>query len=170
MNKTEKLYYLDAYIKEFEADVLSSDECDLGFDTVLNKTAFFPEEGGQYSDKGYIDGVYVFDVQEKDGIIHHYTKEPINVNKSVQCSINFEERFDKMQQHTAEHMISGFFHKLYGIENTGFHLGAVDVTLDTSAPVTKEQLSEVERLVNIAVFKNIKILLPIRVTIRHITS
>lgn len=157
MNKTEKLYYLDAYIKEFEADVLSSDECDLGFDTVLNKTAFFPEEGGQYSDKGYIDGVYVFDVQEKDGIIHHYSKEPINVNKSVQCSINFEERFDKMQQHTAEHMISGFFHKLYGIENTGFHLGAVDVTLDTSAPVTKEQLSEVERLVNIAVFKNIKI-------------
>lgn len=157
MNKTEKLYYLDAYIKEFEAEVLSCEECDIGFDTVLDKTAFFPEEGGQYSDKGYIDGVYVFDVQEKDGIIHHYSKEPINVNKSVQCSINFEERFDKMQQHTAEHMISGFFHKLYGIENTGFHLGAVDVTLDTSKPVTKEQLSEVERLVNIAVFKNIKI-------------
>lgn len=157
MIKTEKLYYLDAYIKEFEADVLSCEKCDVGYDVVLDKTAFFPEEGGQYSDKGYIDGVYVFDVQEKDGIIHHYTKEPINVNKSAHCSINFEERFDKMQQHTAEHMISGFFHKLYGIENTGFHLGAVDVTLDTSAPVTKEQLAEVERLVNLAVFKNIKI-------------
>lgn len=157
MIKTEKLYYLDAYIKEFEAEVLSCEACELGFDTVLDKTAFFPEEGGQYSDKGYIDGVYVFDVREKCGIIHHYTKEPVNVNKSAHCSINFEERFDKMQQHTAEHMISGFFHKLYGIENTGFHLGAVDVTLDTSAPVTKEQLAEVERLVNLAVFKNIKI-------------
>ena len=157
MIKTEKLYYLDAYIKEFEADVLSCEKCDVGYDVVLDKTAFFPEEGGQYSDKGYIDGVYVFDVREKCGIIHHYTKEPVNVNKSAHCSINFEERFDKMQQHTAEHMISGFFHKLYGIENTGFHLGAVDVTLDTSAPVTKEQLAEVERLVNLAVFKNIKI-------------
>ena len=157
MNKTEKLYYLDAYIKEFDALVLSCEKCDLGFDTVLDKTAFFPEEGGQYSDKGYIDGIFVFDVREKDGIIHHYTKEAINVNKTSHCSIDFEERFDKMQQHTAEHMISGFFHKLYGIENTGFHLGAVDVTLDTSAQVTREQMAEVERLVNLAVCQNIKI-------------
>ena len=157
MNKTEKLYYKDAYIKEFDSLVLSCEECKEGFDTVLDKTAFFPEEGGQYSDKGYIDGVYVFDVREKDEIIHHYTKEPINVNKTVHCAIDFEERFDKMQQHTAEHMISGFFHKLYGIENTGFHLGAVDVTLDTSRQVTREQLAEVERLVNLAVFRNIRI-------------
>ena len=157
MNKTEKLYYTNAYIKEFSADVLSCDVCDLGYDIVLDKTAFFPEEGGQYSDKGYIDGVYIFDVREKDGIIHHYSKETVNVNKTVQCELDFDERFDKMQQHTAEHMISGFFHKLYGIENTGFHLGAVDVTLDTSKQVTKEQLAEVERLVNLAVCRNIKI-------------
>lgn len=157
MNKTEKLYYTDAYIKEFDAEVISSFACELGFDTVLDKTAFFPEEGGQYSDKGYIDGVFVYDVREKDGIIHHYSKEPINVNKSVHCTIDFEERFDKMQQHTAEHMISGFLHKLYGIENTGFHLGAVDVTLDTSLQVTREQMAEVERLVNLAVCRNIKI-------------
>ena len=157
MNKTEKLYYLDAYIKEFDTEVISSFACDLGYDTVLDRTAFFPEEGGQYSDKGYIDGVFVYDVREKDGIIHHYSKEPINVNKSVHCVIDFEERFDKMQQHTAEHMISGFLHKLYGIENTGFHLGAVDVTLDTSKQVTKEQMVEVERLVNLAVVRNIRI-------------
>ncbi len=157
MNKTEKLYYTDAYIKEFDAEVISSFACELGFDTVLDKTAFFPEEGGQYSDKGYIDGVFVYDVREKDGIIHHYSKESINVNKSAHCTIDFEERFDKMQQHTAEHMISGFLHKLYGIENTGFHLGAVDVTLDTSLQVTREQMAEVERLVNLAVCRNIKI-------------
>lgn len=157
MNKTEKLYYIDAYIKEFDAEVLSCSESGEGYDVVLDKTAFFPEEGGQYSDKGYIDSAFIFDVREKDGIIHHYTKEPVNVNKTAHCTLNFEERFDKMQQHTAEHMISGFFHKLYGIENTGFHLGAVDVTLDTSAPVTKEQMREVESLVNLAVCQNIKI-------------
>ena len=157
MNKTEKLYYIDAYIKEFDALVISSVACEGGYDTVLDKTAFFPEEGGQYSDKGYIDGVFVFDVREKDGIIHHYSKESINVNKTAHCSINFEERFDKMQQHTAEHMISGFLHKLYGIENTGFHLGAVDVTLDTSKQVSREQMAEIERLVNLAVCRNIKI-------------
>ncbi len=156
-NKTEKLYYKDAYIKEFDALVISCEKCDLGYDIVLDKTAFFPEEGGQYSDKGYIDGAFVFDVREKCGIIHHYAKEAVNVNKTLHCTLNFDERFDKMQQHTAEHMISGFFHKLYGIENTGFHLGAQDVTLDTSAQVTKEQMAEVERLVNLAVCQNIKI-------------
>ena len=154
---TEKLYYKDAYIKEFDAEALSCEKCERGYDIVLDKTAFFPEEGGQYSDKGYIDSVFVFDVREKDGVIHHYSKEAINVNKTVHCTLEFDERFDKMQQHTAEHMISGFFHKLYGIENTGFHLGAVDVTLDTSKQVTKEQLAEVERLVNFAVAENIKI-------------
>lgn len=154
---TEKLYYKDAYLKEFTALVISCDLTDVGYDIVLDKTAFFPEEGGQYSDKGYIEESEVFDVREVDEIIHHYAKKAVNVNESVHCSIDFDERFDKMQQHTAEHMISGFFHKLYGIENTGFHLGAVDVTLDTSKPVTAEQLAYVEGLVNIAVTRNIKI-------------
>ncbi|MBQ9069944.1 MAG: hypothetical protein IJY23_01175 [Clostridia bacterium] len=157
MKMTEKLYYKDAYLKEFTALVISCDLTDVGYDIVLDKTAFFPEEGGQYSDKGYIEESEVFDVREVDEIIHHYAKKAVNVNESVHCSIDFDERFDKMQQHTAEHMISGFFHKLYGIENTGFHLGAVDVTLDTSKPVTAEQLAYVEGLVNIAVTRNIKI-------------
>ena len=154
---TEKLYYKDAYIKEFEALVLSVSECEKGYDIVLDKTAFFPEEGGQYSDTGYIDSVEVFDVEEIDGVIHHYAKSSINVNKSVHCSINFPERFDKMQQHTAEHIISGLFHSLYGIENTGFHLGSELVTLDTSRPVTKDELMNVERLVNLAIQKNVKV-------------
>lgn len=155
--KTEKLYYADAYIKEFDAKVLFVSECDKGYDIILDKTAFFPEEGGQYSDTGYIDDVEVFDVKERDGVIHHYAKTDVNVNKTVHCSINFAERFDKMQQHTAEHIISGIFHSLYGVENTGFHLGAEIVTLDTSRPITKEELARVERLVNEAIQKNVRV-------------
>ena len=155
--KTEKLYYADAYIKEFDATVLSCTECEGGYDIVLDKTAFFPEEGGQYSDRGYIENAYVFDVREKEKIIHHFSKNAIDVNKSVHCKLDFEERFDKMQQHTAEHIISGILHSLYGIENTGFHLGAELVTLDTSRPVSADELSLVEKLVNEAIQKNVKI-------------
>lgn len=154
---TQKLYYIDAYIKEFDAEVLSVTECDKGYDTVLDKTAFFPEEGGQYADSGYIDGVKVIDVREIDGVIHHYTESRLNVNQSVHCVLNFDERYDKMQQHTAEHIISGILHSLYGVENTGFHLGAEAVTLDTSRPITREELIYVERLVNIAIQKNLPV-------------
>ena len=157
MIKTEKLYYLDAYISEFDATVLSCDFSKEGYAVILDKTAFFPEEGGQYSDKGYISDAYIYDVEEKDGVIYHYSKKALNVNQTVHCRINFEERFDKMQQHTAEHMISGFLHKLYGIDNTGFHLGAIDVTLDTSREVSREELSYVEALVNGAVTKNLRV-------------
>lgn len=155
--KTEKLYYADAYIKEFDALVISCTECDSGYDIVLDKTAFFPEEGGQYSDKGYIGESYVFDVREKEKVIHHYSKHAVSVNKTLHCKLDFEERFDKMQQHTAEHIISGVLHSLYGIDNTGFHLGAEIVTLDTSRVVTWDELTLVERLVNEAIQKNVKI-------------
>ena len=157
MKKTEKLYYTDAYIKEFDAKVISCEKCDKGYDIVLDKSAFFPEEGGQYSDTGYIADAEIFDVRIIDDIIHHYSKTAVDVNKNVHCVLNFDERFDKMQQHTAEHIISGFFHKLYGVENTGFHLGAETVTFDTSSPVTKEELFAIEKVVNEAVTKNVKI-------------
>ena len=155
--KTEKLYYKDAYIKEFKATVLSCEHSNGGYDIILDKTAFFPEEGGQTSDKGLIDGKEVFDVREKDGVIHHYCKEAHEVGMEVFATINFDERFEKMQCHTAEHIISGLFHSMYGIENTGFHLGALDVTMDTSEVVTREMMAEVERIANQAVFDNVKI-------------
>ncbi len=152
--KTEKLYYKDSYIKEFDALVLSCDKSDKGYDVVLDKTAFFPEAGGQTSDKGYINDARVFDAREINGVIHHYTESAVNVNESVQCVLDFEERHSKMRSHTAEHIVSGLFHSLYGIENTGFHLGSLDVTFDTSEVVTREMLKKVERLANEAVCKN----------------
>lgn len=155
--KTEKLYYKDAYIKEFSAFALLCESCERGYDVVLDKTAFFAEGGGQTSDTGVIGNANVFDVQQIDGVIHHYTDTPVEVNKELHCALNFEERFDKMQQHTAEHIVSGLLHSLFGSENVGFHLGHLAVTVDTSLELSREQLLEVERLANEAVYKNLPV-------------
>ena len=153
---TEKLYYQDAYIKDFEARVISVFEEKDGFRVVLDRTAFFPEAGGQTSDRGRIGDAEVFDVREEGDDIVHYTRTA-PVGDTVECSLDFEERLDKMRCHTAEHIISGIFHKHFGIENTGFHLGHEDVTFDTSKPVTSEMLLFAERLANEAVMRNMPI-------------
>ena len=154
---TEKIYYSDAYIAEFEAKVISCEPMGECYDTVLDRTAFFPEEGGQYADSGYIDTAAVCDVKEIDGIIHHYTDKKLTPGSRVFCKINFDERYEKMQCHTGEHILSGIIHKLYGLSNVGFHLGAVDVTMDISKPLTQEELLRVERLANEVIYKNVPV-------------
>lgn len=155
---TKKLYYEDAYIKEFTATVLSCETGDGVFDIVLDETAFFPEEGGQYSDKGKIGDANVLDVREIDGIIHHYTDASVCVNEAIFCKLDFDERYEKMQCHSGEHILSGIIHSLYGVENVGFHLGADDVTMDISAPLTREELDRVELLANEVIYKNVEII------------
>lgn len=154
---TEKLYYKDAYIKDFSAKVIDVVTDSRGTALVLDKTAFFPEEGGQSADSGYISDSLVLDVKERGGMIYHYVDKAINVDTEVVCHINFDERFEKMQCHTAEHIISGIINKLYGLDNVGFHLGAEEVTMDVNGYVTREQLDEVELLVNRAVFDNVQV-------------
>ena len=152
---TEKLYYKDAYINEFEATVLSCEkEKDL-YKIVLDKTAFFPEGGGQTSDVGIIGDAVVTDVQEKEDIIFHYADKA--VQGTVLCKLDFEKRFDKMQNHSGEHLVSGLSHKLFGTENVGFHLADDVVTLDTSFPLTKEQILKLEQEVNNAIYANVNI-------------
>jgi len=153
---TEKLYYKDAYIKEFDAEIIFSEKTDDGYDVILSATAFFPEEGGQASDRGYIANARVNHVYEKDGVIHHLT-DVAPEDKVVHCTLDFDERFEKMQCHTAEHMLCGFIHKLYGLSNVGFHLGDDEVTFDVDGVLTREQLDEVESLANEAVFSNARI-------------
>ncbi len=154
---TKKLYYDDAYINEFSADVLSVTEEGCRYAVVLDRTAFFPEEGGQYADSGYIAGAPVSDVREIDGVIYHYTDEPVSVGASVHCSINFSERFSNMQCHSAEHILSGFFKRLYDLDNVGFHLGTHEVTMDINGALTREELDRVELLANEVVFANVPI-------------
>ncbi len=154
---TEKLYYNDAYIKEFSATALSSEKIGELYDTVLDKTAFFPEEGGQYADSGEISGVRVLDVKEKEGVIHHYTEKEVPTGIPLACKIDFDERYEKMQCHTGEHILSGLFHSLFGLDNVGFHLGKCDVTMDVSKPLTKEELYRVERLANEIIYENVEV-------------
>jgi len=155
---THKLYYDDAYIKEFTAKVTEVTEDEGVYKIVLEKTAFFPEEGGQFSDSGTIGGVKVLDVKEADGIIYHFLEKPFSVGEEVDCVLDFEERFEKMQCHTAEHLLCGIIHRIYGFENVGFHLGKDDVTFDVDEVLSKEELDKVEELANRAVFENVRVI------------
>lgn len=155
---TEKLYYKDSYIKDFTAKVIDCRKCEQGYEIILDRTAFFPEGGGQSADTGTIDGISVIDVQEnKDGSICHIAERETEVGKEVFCKIDFNKRFRKMQNHSGEHIVSGLINRIYGFDNVGFHLGSVDVTMDYNGTLTREDLLKIEYLANEACVKNIEI-------------
>lgn len=154
---TEKLYDKDSHLKEFTATVIDSYAKADGFFTILDRTAFFPEGGGQGSDRGYINDAKVYDVQIDNGIIYHYTTKQFSKGETVTGKLDFTRRFDFMQQHSAEHIVSGVAHKHFGCENVGFHLGEDIVTLDFDKLLTREQISEIEKLSNDVVFGNVNI-------------
>lgn len=154
---TEKLFYQDSHIAEFEAEVLSCMAAGAGYEIELDRTAFFPEGGGQYADTGMLGGVRVTDVQERDGRVLHMTDGPLDAGMRVTGRIDWEERFMKMQQHSGEHIVSGLVHARFGYNNVGFHLGTEDCTMDFSGVLTDEQLTEIEREANRAVWKNLEI-------------
>lgn len=153
---TKKLYYENAYISSFSAKVVDFKPTDSGYDVVLDETAFFPEEGGQSSDTGYIGDAKVSYVYERDGIVHHLTDKELSLGEK-QCALDFDDRFEKMQCHTAEHILCGIIHRLFGLDNVGFHLGDDEVTFDVNGVLDREQLNKVEILANEAVFANLKI-------------
>ena len=152
---TEKLFYQDSHRSTFTAIVQEVRPSGNGYEIILDRTAFFPEGGGQSSDTGSLGGVSVSDVQEIDGKIIHYTDGPLVEGTEVEGCIDWTERFSKMQQHTGEHIVSGLIHKIYGYHNVGFHLGTDSVTLDFNGVVPKEKLHEIEQLANEAVAKNL---------------
>ena len=154
---TEKLYYKDAYLAEFTATVLACETAENGYRIVLDKTAFFPEEGGQYSDRGYIESSRVRDVREESGVIYHLADSPVTVGASVNCRIDFDERYEKMQCHTAEHILSGLIHTHFGLDNVGFHLGADYVTMDVSGVLERQDLDMIEDMANAIVFENVAV-------------
>lgn len=154
---TEKLFYEDSHMITFSAIVIACEKVGEYYEAVLDRTAFFPEGGGQYADTGWIDGVRVLDAQEKEGLIYHKVESPLEVGKKVSGEIDWEERFSKMQQHSGEHIVSGIVNAEYGYDNVGFHMGKDAITMDFNGVLTKEQLKEIEKKANEAVVKNLEI-------------
>ena len=104
---TEKLFYKDSHLSEFEAEVISCRPADGGmYEIELDRTAFFPEGGGQYADTGRLGEAEVLDVREEGGRIIHFTDGPLEPGSRVKGLLDWKERFMKMQQHTGEHIVS----------------------------------------------------------------
>ena len=145
---TEKLFYADPFLVEFTARVLSCAPEKEGFAITLDRTAFYPEGGGQNADHGVLGGAAVTDVREKDGEILHYCDRALPVGETVSGAIDFARRFDLMQQHSGEHIVSGILCGRHGCDNVGFHIGHDLVTIDFNAQLTMEDVREVEALAN----------------------
>ena len=158
MSTTEKLYELDSKCFGFDAHVIACDAMGDGrFAVVLDRTAFFPESGGQYADRGTLGGVEVLDVQIKDDIITHVCDRPLDVGEIVRGTLDSELRLAKMQCHTGEHILCGLAHQHYGYENVGFHLGNGEMTMDLSGELTYEQIASLEREANEVVWANVPV-------------
>ncbi len=160
MPNTRKLYYDDVFCTQFCATVLRCTPKDGNFAVTLDATAFYPEGGGQPADHGALGGARVLDVHEKDGEIVHTATAPLRVGELVQGDVDGPRRFDHMQQHTGEHILSGIVREQFGYENVGFHIGEREVTVDFSGPFTSAEVEELERAVNWVVWQN----LPVRVS------
>jgi len=148
---TERLYYGDPHLTAFSARVLSCERGKRGWETVLDRTAFYPEGGGQPCDLGTLGGAAVTDVRERDGVIVHTCAAPLEPGSEAAGEIDRARRDDLTEQHSGEHIVSGIIHRKYGYENVGFHMGADFVTIDLSGELTEAQLRGVEDEANRAV-------------------
>jgi len=155
--ETEKLYYRDPFLGEFTAVVLSCEEGKNGYQVVLDRTAFYPEGGGQPADHGMLGDAAVTDVREKDGVIFHTCQQAVETGQTVTGRIDWARRFDHMQQHSGEHICSGLICARFGCDNVGFHLGADIVTIDFNADISWEDLLEIEAQANDYIYKDVPI-------------
>ena len=147
---TRKLYYEDVYAKEFQARVTAWGQDEKGFYVVLDQTLFYPEGGGQPADQGILGGARVVDVQNEEGELKHYLDQVMELwrGREIAGVIDWERRFDLMQQHSGEHIVSGMVHNKYGYENVGFHMGEDMITIDFSGRFDQTQMEELEAEVN----------------------
>ena len=154
MTDTKRLYYEDVYIKEFSAKVVECRKGEKGFQVLLDRSAFYPEGGGQPCDLGILGNTEVTDVQEKDGELIHYVKAELEPGTEVTGRIDWQRRFDLMQQHSGEHIVSGLVHEAYGYNNVGFHMSSDVITIDFSGVLDERQLAEIEEKTNRKIWEN----------------
>lgn len=154
---TKRLYDLDSHKTETESRVVSCVPAGDQFDVVLDQTVFFPEGGGQPSDTGTLGEANVSHVREEGGEIYHRVDRPLAIGAVISGKIDWARRFDLMQQHTGEHLLSFSFYELFSASNVGFHLALDYATIDFDKPVTHEQITEAELLANRFVWKNLPV-------------
>lgn len=154
---TEKLYDADAYLTRFSARVLACVPVGKEFSVLLDRTAFFPEGGGQSGDSGRLGEATVRTTVMHGGEICHMTDRALPVGEEVEGEIDFALRFDRMQNHTGEHILSGLIHRHFGLNNIGFHLGDEETTFDFDGVLDRAQLDFIEDLANEAVARNLPI-------------
>ena len=153
--ETRKLYYEDCHLTEFSGTVLECTPVETGWEVILDATAFYPEGGGQACDLGMLGAVQVLDVQERGDTIVHLCDNALEVGCSVLGRIDYARRFDLMQQHSGEHIVSGIIHARYGYHNVGFHMGSEVITIDFDGMIPAEDLPAIEAAANAAVWQNL---------------
>jgi alanyl-tRNA synthetase len=154
---TRKRYYEDCHLVQFSARVVSCDQTPKGFAVILDATAFYPEGGGQACDLGTLGSARVLDVREQGEDVIHLCDSPLAVGSEVTGSIDWDRRFDQMQQHTGEHILSGLINARFGYHNVGFHVGKDCMEVDFSGPMTWEQAMELEEKANAAIWQDLPI-------------
>ena len=155
--EVRKLYYEDCLLREFTATVVGCKPCEKGYYVNLDATAFYPEGGGQACDLGKLGDANILDVQETGEQIAHLCDKPLAVGSTVTGIIDWERRFDLMQQHAGEHILSGLVHKKFGYHNVGFHVGKEVMEVDFDGPIPASALEELESEANRAVWENVPI-------------
>lgn len=154
---TRKLYYEDSHLRQFTATVTSCTEAGKRWHVVLDRTAFFPEGGGQPGDTGTLGEAKVLDTREGMDDVIHVTDRPLPVGASVDGSLDWQQRFGRMQDHSGEHIVSGLVHRHHGGQNVGFHMGDDGMLLDFDVELSAEQLAEIELLANEAVWADLPV-------------
>lgn len=155
--ETEKLYELDSHCRNFTARVLACTPGKHGYDVILDRTAFFPEGGGQPGDQGWLDDVAVTDVHTAGGEIVHFCKAPLPVGQTVSGGLNYGRRHSLMQQHSGEHIVSGLVFRQFGFHNVGFHMGHDAVTIDFDGFLSEDQLQAIEAEANRVVWDDLPV-------------
>ena len=155
--KTRKLYYEDSHLRRFSAEVLSCERTDKGCEVILNATAFYPEGGGQAADTGFLNGIRVLDTRERGEAVVHLCEAALEPGTAAEGTIDWENRFRRMQQHSGEHIVSGIINRRYGYHNVGFHMGTDLITIDFDGVIPAEDLPSIEAEANGAVWQNLAV-------------
>lgn len=155
--ETEKLYYTDPRLSAFTATVQECREAQDGWEIVLDRTAFYPEGGGQPCDQGTLERWDVLDVREEGGVILHRLEKPLLPGEKVSGRVDMARRIDYTQQHSADHILTGVIHKRYGYDNVGFHMGETSTFIDLNGVLDEAELAEMERVANEVVWMDLPV-------------